>query len=221
MLSIEMEALSANAAIAEKEELDLVLLSEERGVPNQVTDTEDCYQSSAIISQAIARSVESQKKLYQGHIISEPTKEGIREDEEQACNNDEGVDTLKTMVPHYPKESKEESILFKRLLMTKHKLIKKFKKRKEEFHTKIQSSTENQKKLSAAIKNIEDEIEFKQSEAEKLKSNMEYYQTSHEEIEDDVKTLREGFHNKRVKRAFKMNYICDCLQAKTLNVLFS
>ena len=209
MLSTETQALSVNAGITEKEERDLGLLSEKRGVANQVTDTKECYQSSAIMSQAIARLVEYQINLCQDHIKSEAVKEGIREDEEQGFDSDEHADTLKTIVPHYPKESKEQSILFKRLRMTRHKLIKIFKKRKEEFHKKIQSSTENQKQLSAAIKNIEDEIDFKQSEIEKLKSNMEYYQTSHEETEDDVKTLREGFHDKRVKRAFKLNYICD------------
>lgn len=202
MLSIETEALSVNAGIAEKEERDLGLLSEKRGVANQVTDTKECYQSSAIMSQAIARSVEYQINLYQDHIKSEAFKEGIREDKEQGCDNDEHADTLKTIVPHYPTESKEQSILFKRLRMTRHKLIKKFQKRKEEFHKKIQSSTENQKQLSATIKNIKDEIDFKQSEIEKLKPNMEYYQTSHEETEDDVKTSTRRIPRKKGKKSF-------------------
>ena len=200
MLRSNMQALPAKVDIVKKDEYDLQLLSEEERVPNPVTSAEDCYQSIATISQARARSVESQKNLYQDNLISELDKESMREDVEQASNNNDVIDASRAMVPHCPKESKEQKILFKRLMMTKHKLIKNFQKLKEELQTRIQSSIEIQKKLSVTVKNIEDEIEIKKGEVEKLKSNLEYYQTSHKEIKDDVKTLTERFHDKRVKR---------------------
>ena len=201
MLSSNMQALPAKVDIVKKDECDLQLFSKEERVRNLVIDAEDCHQSIATTSQARARSVESQKKLYQDNLISELDKEGMREDMEQASNNNEVISKSITMVPHYPKESKEQNILFKRLMATKHKLIKKSQKRKEELQTRIQSSKEIQKKLSVTVKNIKGEIEIKNSEVEKLNSNLKYYQTSHKEIEDDVKTLTEGFHDKRVKRA--------------------
>lgn len=200
MLRSNMQALPAKVDIVKKDKYDLQLLSEEERVPNPVTSAEDCYHSIATISQARARSVESQKNLYQDNLISELDKESMREDVEQASNNNDVIDASRAMVPRCPKESKEQKILFKRLMMTKHKLIKNFQKRKEELQTRIQSSIEIQKKLSVTVKNIEDEIEIKKGEVEKLKSNLEYYQTSHKEIKDDVKTLTERFHDKRVKR---------------------
>ena len=199
MLNSNIQALPAKVDIAKKDEYDLQLLSEEERIPNPVTDLKGCYQSVATISQARARSVESQKNVYQDNLISELEKEGMREDREQATNNNEVIGKSRIMVPHYPKEPKEQKILLKRLMMTKHKLLKKIQKRKEQLQTRIQSSKEIQKKLSITVKNIEDEIETKKGEVEKLKSSLEYYQTSHKEMEDDVKTLTEGFHDKRVK----------------------
>ena len=198
MLNSNIQALPAKVDIAKKDEYDLQLLSEEERIPNPVTDVKGC-QSVATISQARARSVESQKNVCQDNLISELEKEGMREDREQATNNNEVIGKSRTMVPHYPKEPREQKILFKRLMMTKHKLLKKIQKRKEQLQTRIQSSKEIQKKLIITVKNIEDEIETKKGEVEKLKSSLEYYQTSHKEMEDDVKTLTEGFHDKRVK----------------------
>ena len=62
MLRSNMQTLPAKIDIVKKDEYDLQLLSEEERVPNPVTSAEDCYKSIATISQARARSVESQKK---------------------------------------------------------------------------------------------------------------------------------------------------------------
>lgn len=51
---------------------------------------------------------------------------------------DKHISISKSMIPHNPKESKEKNILFKRFMMTKHNIIKKFQKRKEEFLAKVQ-----------------------------------------------------------------------------------